>query len=109
MRSITEIPLVEAPSEPLLVPHMARLRKIGKAGNYFAYFYDRNRSPQEKSYALRTTRKDVARRRFTKIERQYECGEFDPWHPPEERNEAVSVSEAIERFLKAKPPPSSTL
>ncbi len=81
---------------------MARLRKLGKSGNYFAYFYDSRKKPKEKSYALNTTRKDVARRRLTKLERRYERDEFDPWNPDSSGPEPLTVNEAIERFIKAK-------
>lgn len=80
---------------------MARLRKLGKSGNYFAYFYDSNRSPKEKSYPLRTTRKDIARRRLTKLEDEYADGKFDPWTDDEPVG-AFTLEEAIERFLKDK-------
>ena len=80
---------------------MASMRKKGKAGNYYARFYDRNRSPQRKEVPLRTTRKDVARRRLTKLERDFETGEFDPW-TADKKAEAVSVSEARDAFLSAK-------
>lgn len=80
---------------------MARLRKLGKSGNYFAYFYDAARTPTEKSVALKTTRKDVARRRITHLEREYEEGTFDPWADPAE-TDILTVTEAKERFLKEK-------
>ncbi|NBB86991.1 MAG: hypothetical protein GVY12_12360 [Bacteroidetes bacterium] len=80
---------------------MARLRKLGKAGNYFAYFYDSDRSPKEKSVALKTTRKDVARRRLTRLEQEYEEGVFDPW-VGRSGPDPLTLKEAISRFLQAK-------
>ena len=41
---------------------MASMRK--KKGNYYARFYDKRRTPKRKEVPLRTTRKDVARRRL---------------------------------------------
>lgn len=80
---------------------MASMRKKGKGGYYYARFYDRHRSPQRKEVPLRTTRKDVARRRLTKLERRYEQDEYDPWAPDTEP-EHITVSAVIGRYLEAK-------
>ena len=79
---------------------MASMRK--KKGHYYARFYDRRRSPKRKEISLRTTRKDVARRRLSEWERLYERGEFDPWKPVGRGPERLSVEDAAERFLKAR-------
>ncbi len=78
---------------------MARTRKL--SGNYYAYFYDRSRTPKEKSWPLRTTRQDVARRRLTELEEALEAGDFDPWKGGWLR-EQVTAIEAVERFLDVK-------
>ena len=78
---------------------MASMRK--KKGNYYARFYDKRRSPKRKEVPLRTTRKDVARRRLSEMERKFERGAFDPW-TPESGPEKLTVGEALERFLEAK-------
>ena len=78
---------------------MASLRK--KSGHYYARFYDSNRSPKQKELALKTTRKDNARKKLVKWERAYEEGEFDPWNGGwQRRHEAVG--DAVEEFLEAK-------
>lgn len=58
---------------------MPHLRKLGKAGNYYAYFYDAARTPQQKAVPLKTTRKDVATVRYAELLRDYERGRIDPW------------------------------
>ena len=80
---------------------MPRLRKLGKSGNYFAIFYDGTHSPKEKSYPLKTTRKDVAMKRYTEAVQGFERGTFDPWNP-DSASETLSVAEAADRFLQAK-------
>ena len=54
---------------------MASLRK--KSGRYYARFYDKRRSPK-KELALGCTRKDVARRKLSDLERRFRDGAFDP-------------------------------
>lgn len=78
---------------------MATIRKI--RSNYFAYFYERTRSPKRKSWPLRCSRRDVARRRITELEDAYESGDFDPWRGGWQY-EDVSVDTAIERYLAHK-------
>ena len=78
---------------------MASIRKV--SGNYYARFYDRNRSPQRCSVPLRTSRKDVARKRLHDMERRYEKGNFDPWNPNDSA-EHLSVKDAVEEFMEAK-------
>jgi integrase len=79
---------------------MASLRK--KSGRYYARFYDKRRTPKRKETSLQTTRKDVARRRLTRLERRHEKGEFDPWKPDSARGGRLSVVDALERFLESK-------
>lgn len=78
---------------------MASMRK--KNGNYYARFYDKRRRPKRKEIALRTTRKDVARRRLTKLEKEWERGIFDPWNP-DAGGDALSVEKAVKQFLKSR-------
>ncbi len=54
-----------------------RLRKI--KGNYYGYFYDRNRAPQSKSYPLRVSTKEKAKTLLGRLETEYAAGTFDPW------------------------------
>lgn len=78
---------------------MASLRKV--SGNYYARFYDRDRSPKRKTWPLRTGRQDVARKRLTELEQAHRDGRFDPWAGGY-THEHVSLSDAISRFLDAK-------
>lgn len=81
-----------------------------RSGNYYAQFYDSDRSPNRKRFSLRTSDRKEARRRLTDFERAYEAGEFDPWidnpfntETDEEENEGPeTVGEAIEAFCKTK-------
>ena len=75
------------------------MRKV--SGNYYARFYDRNRSPKRKTVPLRTSRQDVARRRLHDMERRHEKGEFDPWSSGGSP-ERLSVNDAVEEFMEAK-------
>ena len=78
---------------------MASIRKV--SGNYYARFYDRGRSPQRCSVPLRTSRKDVARRRLHDMERRYEKGNFDPWNPDASRK-SLTLKEAEEAFMETR-------
>jgi integrase len=72
-----------------------------KKGRYYARFYDKWRSPKRKEIPLRTTRKDVARRRLTKLEKEWENGIFDPWNP-DAGGEALSLDAAVDKFLESR-------
>jgi integrase len=92
---------------------MANLRKIN--GNYYAYFYDPNRSPKRKSVPLRVRLKDTAKKELKKLEEARAEGEYDPWKKDpwigEERIESVVIQDAIKEFLcdKEKTVQSSTI
>ena len=81
-----------------------------RSGNYYAQFYDSDRSPKRKRFSLRTSNRKEARRRLTDFERAYDTGEFDPWHDDpfssgtdeEEDQGPETVGEAIETFCEAK-------
>ena len=75
------------------------MRKV--SGKYYARFYDRERDPQRKTYPLKTTRQDVARRRLAELEEGYRNGNFDPWEGGW-RYANAPLGEAIEQFLEAK-------
>ena len=79
---------------------MASIRKV--SGNYYARFYDRNRSPQRCSVPLRTSRKDVARKRLHDMERRHEKGTFDPWNPDEADADRLTLEEAAEQFMQSR-------
>ncbi|WP_251980424.1 tyrosine-type recombinase/integrase [Salinibacter ruber] len=76
---------------------MAHLRE--KDGNYYAEFYDPNRSPTRKWRTLRCNDKQVARQRLAKLERKEARGEFDPWKE-NTPHEGLTISQAVEKFLR---------
>jgi integrase len=76
---------------------MAHLRE--KNGNYYAEFYDPNRSPTRKWKTLRSSDKQVARQRLVDLQRKEAMGEFDPWKE-ETPHEGLSVDQAVEKFLR---------
>ena len=78
---------------------MASLQK--RKRYYYAYFYDSERTPQRKSYPLKTRDKRVARRRLVEAERQYHDGEMDPWSS-DYRPERITMAQAAEDFLQTK-------
>lgn len=80
---------------------------ISRNGRYYAEFYDANRTPKSKRYALGTSRKDVARRKLAQWERDFELGRLDPWlDDPRtydlEQVEHLSIASAQEQFLQKK-------
>lgn len=77
----------------------ARLRKLGKNGNYFAVFYDGKRTPKEKSVPLGTTLKSAALKKFSRWVEDYEHGRRDPWAPSAEA-ERLTARAAFARFLE---------
>ncbi len=79
-----------------------RLRKLGKGGNYFAICYDGSRQPKEKSWPLKTKRKDVALVRYGQFVEKYERGKIDPWDPAQAPAKKMTVEEAKTAFLNAK-------
>ena len=78
---------------------MARLRKLGKGGNYYIVFHDVTRKPKEKSVPLQTTRKEVAMQRFTARLEEYERGDLDPWAGRAAGVKPTTAAAAVERFL----------
>jgi len=84
---------------------MAHLRKRYRRKNgkkvisgYAAVFYNPQRHPSEKYITLRTTDRDIARRKFTELERLESLGEFDPWADSAPRD-GVLVVEAVKEFI----------
>jgi integrase len=83
-----------------------------RSGNYYAQFYDSDRSPKRKRFSLRTSDRIEARQRLTDFERAYEEGTFDPWtddpfstdgnEEAEGDSEPTTVAEAIDAFCAAK-------
>jgi len=82
---------------------MARLRKLGKGAKYFAYFYDRSRTPKEKSFPLGTSLKSAAVLKLHELERRYADphDSFDPWLAESEAR-SLTVREAEEEFLASR-------
>ena len=79
---------------------MATLRKIN--GSYYAYFYNRHRSPKRKSYPLGVSLKSAATKKLKRLEDEWAEGRFDPWNPGASQVTALTVPEAIDNFLEAK-------
>ena len=79
---------------------MASIRK--KSGRYYARFYDKRRSPKRKELALGTSRKDVARRKLSDLERQHREGSFDPWDPDTGGTDRLTLDEAAEQFMQSR-------
>jgi len=79
---------------------MASMRK--KKGHYYARFYDKHRSPKRKELALGTSRKDVARRKLSDLERQHREGTFDPWNPDRAAPERLTVEQAKKAFMQSR-------
>ena len=78
-----------------------------RSGNYYAQFYDSDRSPKRKRFSLRTSNRTEARQRLTDFERAYETGEFDPWtddpfDDQEPSNGPRTVTRAIQQFTAEK-------
>ena len=78
---------------------MATIRKV--SGKYYARFYERGRDPKRKTWPLRTSRQDVARKRCNKLEEAFREGTFDPWKGGYLK-ENINLSGAIEQFLQEK-------
>lgn len=79
---------------------MAYLRKI--SGRYYAYFYDRTRTPKEKSYPLGVSLKSAARKKRNRLEEKWAEGTFDPWDPAQTEGDVLTLHEGIDRFLASK-------
>lgn len=75
---------------------MAGIRRKGE--RYYAYFYDPEQDPREKWLSLRTTRKDVARIKLSKLEKDQALGLFDPWGDKQDA-EVDSIKDAITMYL----------
>ena len=80
---------------------------IERSGRYYAQFYDDRRSPRRKRFSLKTSRKRIAQRLLLRLEDDYVKGTFDPWIDDpwsydEDEYEAVTVKEAMSRFLQRK-------
>ncbi|GMQ82811.1 MAG: hypothetical protein BMS9Abin05_2274 [Rhodothermia bacterium] len=86
----------------------ARLRKLGKSGYYFAYFYDSARASKaekgsfrEKCVPLGVKTKNAAMVKFAGLVQRYELGKYDPWEP-ERAQSKLSLKEAADRFVEFK-------
>lgn len=79
----------------------ARLRKLGKKGNYYAVFYNGKRTPKETSVPLGTTLKSAAMKKYTRLVEDYEQGRRDLW-APDKGPERLTVKQAVERFMESR-------
>jgi integrase len=83
-------------------------------GTYYASFYDSSKSPPQRRASLRTSRKKIARRHLTDLERAYEEGQFSPWldgkagdpfrydDPDPPSLTPIPLSALVERFCRMK-------
>jgi site-specific recombinase XerD len=79
----------------------ARLRKIGKAGKYYACFYSGDRVPRETSCALGVTNRNAAAKKYADLLKRWENGKFDPWDQVA-KDLPMSLAEAATEFLRHK-------
>lgn len=80
---------------------------IVRSGRYYAEFFNAERTPNSRRFSLGTHRKDVARRKLAKWERDYELGRLDPWRDDPntydlDTSKRLTVGEALRRFLAQK-------
>lgn len=78
---------------------MATLRKIN--GRYYGYFNDRSRTPRQKSVALGTGMKDVAKKKLARLVVKFHDGQFDPWRPGD-LGRTLSFVEAAAGFMESR-------
>lgn len=78
---------------------MAAFHLRQKGRNYHVEVYDPDRRPKRRWISLRTTRRDVALQKLTKLERDAALGVWDPWADavPEA---GVTLADAVGRFLR---------
>jgi len=80
---------------------------LNRNDNFYAQFYDANRSPRRKRIALKTAKKPVARRLLGRLEDAYALGEFDPWTQDldallDREREPATLQETLDAFLSCK-------
>jgi site-specific recombinase XerD len=80
---------------------------VERDGQYYAQFYDDNRSPTRKRFSLKTNRKRTARKLLIQFEDDYRVGDFDPWTDDpwsydEEEFRALPIEKAKVRYLDRK-------
>jgi len=71
-------------------------------GRYYARIAEKGRSPERKSWPLKTTQKMRAQQRLNRLRAAFDRGDWDPWEGGWLAPEPVPLSEAIESFLDAK-------
>ena len=87
---------------------MASLQKTGK--NYQLRFCDTTRTPAQKKFSLRVSRKKAATKLKRKLEEAYALGEFDPWTEDfrdflfdgRRQAEPLSFTEAKKAFIQTR-------
>ncbi len=78
-----------------------------KNGRAFIRFYDPNRKPLQKDYALHTGDKAAADQLYQQRRFEYLNGLLDPW--AQKRQDGVTLGEAVAQYLKAQEVRPSTL
>lgn len=87
------------PAEPDVMPHFG-FRKVD--GRYYARINQKGRTPQEKSWPLKTTQKRTATQRLKKLEQAFDAGDFDPWEGGWIGVDPVPLVDAESAFIDAK-------
>lgn len=78
-----------------------------KSGRAYIRFYDPNKRPKQKDYALHTADKQAADLLFQQRRFEYLNGLLDPW--AQRRKDGVTLEEAVHQYLKAQDVRASTL
>lgn len=71
-------------------------------GRYYARISEKGRSPQRKSWPLKTTQKMTAQVRLNKLRKAYDRGDWNPWEGGWLAPEPVPLEEVTGAFLEAK-------
>ena len=71
-------------------------------GRYYARISEKGRSPQRKSWPLKTTQKMTAQVRLNKLRKAYDRGDWNPWEGGWLTPEPMPLKEANDEFMEAK-------
>lgn len=78
----------------------SKLHQRKDTGTWEAIFSDKSRRPAAKRISLRTKDAGVAAGRYTKVRREVESGQRDPWADALSVEEGLTLAEAVRRFIK---------
>ena len=69
---------------------------------YYARIAEKGRSPERKSWPLKTTQKITAQKRLNRLRKAFDRGDWNPWAGGWLAPEPIPLSDAIDDFLDAK-------